>query len=221
MSPFSNFGTPAIVGLDFNTFVSIRNISNMYNVELNVRQTLELDPSIMGMSLLYGFRYINIDERFEYRTESNSPAPAGAQNAVDVDTGNKLFGFQLGTMVEFRVDEDCWLNFEFKAGICQNNAVQNSSYTTGPLAGPTTTTSGGVGDDKTTWLLDGALSYEYRITPAWVFRAGYQAVWIDGLALGSENFNNDVNILLLGPPQLVADGSVVYHGPFAGLMATF
>lgn len=46
-------------------------------------------------------------------------------------------------------------------------------------------------------------------------------MWVDGVALASENLQADPDLLTLGPPQLVHDGSLVYHGPFAGLMFTW
>ena len=220
-SPFTNFGVPAQVGFDFNTTASVRVESSLENAEFNLRQILDTSPSVMQASVLYGFRYMNIDEKFEYRTQSFSPAPAGTANAVDVATGNHLFGFQLGTMLEFNVEPRCWINGEFKAAICHNNASQNTNFVTGPLAGPPSLIASGIGREATTFVLDGSASVMYQFTPSFLIRVGYQAIWLDGLALGTENFSSNATLLGLGPAILAKDGSVVYHGPFAGLTITW
>ncbi len=220
-SPFSNFGVPRMVGFDYNTTVSIRVESSLENAELNLRQVLDTAPSLMQATVLYGFRYINIDEKFEYRSQSFAPAPPGSSVAVDVNTGNRMFGFQLGTMLEFNVDRRCWLNGEFKAGIFHNTADQNTNFTTGPLAGPPTTLPGGARSEVTTFMLDGSASVMYQFSRSCVVRAGYQAVWLDGVALATENFSQNATLLGLGPTQLAKDGSIVYFGPFAGLMMTW
>jgi hypothetical protein len=46
-------------------------------------------------------------------------------------------------------------------------------------------------------------------------------MWLDGLALASENFESNTAILTNGPAQVINDGGLVYHGPFVGLTATW
>ena len=52
-SPFSNFGNPPINGLDYNSFVSIHNQSNLQNFELNLRWDVPVFQSL-AVSLLAG-----------------------------------------------------------------------------------------------------------------------------------------------------------------------
>jgi hypothetical protein len=218
-SPFSNFGDPAgIAGLDFNTLASIRTVSSLDNFELNIRQRIDTVPEPFQASVLYGVRYMNIRERFEYRTQSFSPAPGGAENAVNVHTGNDLIGFQIGGALEARIEPRGWINFEVKGAVCHNGADQASDYTFGPLAGPQTTIAGARAEERTAFVGDVSLSFMYQFSRRLVGRIGYQSIWVDGVALASENFESNVNRLTLGPPQLVHDGGLVYHGPFAGLM---
>jgi hypothetical protein len=221
-SPFTDFGDPAgQAGLDFNTFASIRSISSLDNAELNIRQRLDTAPSIMQATALYGFRYMNIRERFEYNTESAEPAGAGTTNLVDVETHNDLYGFQIGGMIELRVEPRTWLSFEFKAAVCHNDADQITDFSTGPVVGPATVTTGGRAEERTAFVGDATIAIMYRFTPTCVGRIGYQALWVDGLALASENFERNISLLTLGPAQLVHDGNLVYHGPFAGLLLSW
>ena len=91
-SPFSNFGDPAIVGFDYNYFASIRVLSTFNNVELNLRQRFDTLPSCLQASGVFGLRYIDIREQFEYNTRSNEPTPGGAADYGYVKTRNGLFG---------------------------------------------------------------------------------------------------------------------------------
>lgn len=220
MSPFSNFGAPAVPGLDFNNFASIRYASTLDNFELNFRQRVETRPSIMEVSMLYGFRYVDVREHFEYATQSTAPAPLGAAQAVDVQTGNDMYGFQLGTALEFRAHRQFWINLEMKGAVLHNHAVQNTSYSA-TTVGQTANFAGGVSRDRTSFLGDLALTFQYQFRPTLVGRIGYQAIWVDGVALAQDNFQSSAPILTLGPPQIDHAGNVVYHGPFAGLMYTW
>lgn len=215
-SPFSEFGDPAVVGLDYNALASIANVSSLDNFELNVRQRVDLPASELGAHMLYGVRFMNLRERFEYRTESASPAVGGTTNAIDVETDNDVVGFQLGSILEWRIEERGWITVEMKGVIAHNNADQ---VTLGSLGGAAV--AGSRGESRTTFVGDLAVSAVYQFTPRLLGRIGYQSMWVDGIALASENLEADPNLITLGPPQLVHDGSVVYHGPFAGLIWTW
>jgi hypothetical protein len=215
-SPFSGFGDPAVVGLDFNALASISNVSSLDNFELNARQRVDLPASELGAHMLYGVRFMNLRERFEYRTESASPAPGGTATAIDVETDNDLVGFQLGSVLEWRIEERGWITVEMKGVIAHNSADQ---ATLGNLGGAAF--AGARGESRTAFIGDLSVSAMYQFTPRLLGRIGYQSMWVDGIALASENLEADPNLLALGPPQLVHDGSVVYHGPFAGLIWTW
>lgn len=217
-SPFTNFGSPAVTGFDFNALASINNVSSLDNYELNVRQRVDLPASELGAYMLYGVRFIDLRERFEYRTESASPAPGGSDNAIDVETDNDLVGFQLGSILEWRIEERGWITVEMKGVVAHNDAAQT---TTGSLSGLATTLDATRGETRTAFVGDLSVSVLYQFTPRLLGRVGYQSIWVDGVALASENLEGDADLLTLGPPQLVHDGSLVYHGPFAGLTWTW
>ena len=213
-SPFTD--NNGLLGIDGNTFISIRTESSLDNIEINIRQWLYTPPSMMRASALYGVRYMNINENFAYRSET--PAPAAALSAVDVRTENHLIGFQFGGSMEFYIEPRGWITFEGKAAVCNNAGEQSSSGAVGV---------GGAAVDnfaesnRTGFIGDIALTLMYAFTPNTVGRIGYQAMWVEGLALGSENFERDLQSLTLGPGALVHDGNLVYHGPFVGLMTTW
>lgn len=220
-SPFTNFGNPATVGLDYNYVVAARTETKLDNVELNLRQRLDMPYSNVQVSVLYGTRYMNIRDRFEYRSKSNSPVPGGTANAVDVAAKNNMFGVQLGGAIEFHVERRAWLNFEAKGVMFQNDTSQQTTYTTGPLAGPGITTSASNSKGRVNFAADIQAACVWKFTPALVGRVGYQAVFIDGVALGSENFGANALVVSSGPTELAYKGQLIFHGPFVGLVLTW
>jgi hypothetical protein len=219
-SPFTGFGaTPPDPadreGLDFNNRVSIREFSFLQNMELNLRRQLPMPPGILSTSFLIGARFMGIREQFNYFSVSDAPLP-GTTNAARVRTRNELYGFQIGQLFEFNVDQWWWINTELKGAICNNAAGVETVYTH---------TEGGVPDtstftrskDGTSFIGDLALTLVCRPTAHVTTRLGYQAIWVTGAAIAAKNFNTNVDILRLGPAQLNQRGNVVYHGPHAGI----
>ena len=220
-SPFTNFGSPPQVGLDFNNFASIRILSQFNTGELNLRQRLNTPPSIMQVSALYGFRYLNVHERLEYRTQSLSPVPTGSANAVDVVTKNSLFGLQIGGMIDFRIEPRCWINFEAKAIMLHNDAGQQTQYTVGPIGAPGTTINGARAQGQMAFAGDLAATAVWKFTPAIVGRVGYQGILVDGLALASDNFTRNALLMTTAPTDLAHNGHLAFHGPFTGVTVTW
>jgi hypothetical protein len=211
-SPFTDFGNPAVDGLDYNNLVTLRESSSFYSIEFNIRQRLEMPPIPLQTSLLYGVRYINIGEDFSYYTESDLPSA----NAVDVDAENQLLGVQLGALFDFHVEPRWWVNLRMTAALCGNDARQDTIYTATDAEGVSTDFVDGCGKTVTAFVGELSLACTYHITPHLMTRIGYRGMWIEGLALAEENFNDNIDILTLGPAGLVDDGKVIYHGPFLG-----
>lgn len=216
-SPFSGFGDPAVLGLDYNSYVWAYDKSTLDSGEINFRHVLDLPPGRLSTSVLVGLRYMAVRERFQYESYSFFPAPQGTSNFVRTDTANELFGPQLGALFEFYCDDRWWVNFEMKGAVCQNAAEQTTDYRNVDENGLATRFLDRRAEHGTAWIGDIALMVVYRWTPRLSARFGYQAIWVEGLALASENFQSDINILRAGPAQLEHRGSVVYHGPIAGI----
>jgi hypothetical protein len=218
-SPFTGFGLTPVVGLDYNNLVSIREISFMQNMELNLRRQLPMPQERLATSFLIGARFVGIREQFDYFSQSDSPA-GGATNAVRVRTRNELYGFQIGQLFQFNVDRQWWIDTELKGAICNNAGGQSTVYTQAIAGVPTTSTSS-LSRSGTSFVGDIALTLVCRPTAHLTTRIGYQAIWMTGMAIAAKNMNTDVDILIGGPPQLNLRGTVVYHGPQAGLEITW
>ena len=236
LSPFSDFGDiegqpglddlpedryQPVVGLDFNELASISFSSQLDSAELSVRRRvcMPTDRHVAAeMSCLVGLRYMRVREDFGYFTESPLPDPE-TQNAVNVRTENDLFGVQLGASAQFLVHNRAWIDLQVKGALFLNQAESRS------VANVQDVVNGGLaasdlGDeaDCASFLGDISLQFNYQFAPAWTIRAGYNAMWLTGVALASENFNSDVNTLIYGPASVDHSGSVVYHGPNIGLI---
>ena len=220
-SPFSGFGDPPLVGFDYNNFASIQIVSTFHNAELNLRQRLGTPPSCLQASAIWGLRYINIHDRFSYRTQSLEPTPDGTNTAIDVLAQNNLFGVQVGGCVEFQIERRCWLQFEAKGMLLSNSTSQQTSYTAGPLAGPDATINGTRTQGRATLGADLAGTVEWKVTRGIIARFGYQGIFLDGLALGANNFLRNLIGMTTNPNQLSDDGHLAYQGPFAGVTVTW
>jgi len=214
-SPFSGFGDPPIDGLDYNGLARISYTSSLDNLEWNLRRWILYGPGQLQASVLVGGRYMNIDERFGYHTESTSPANASV--SVATDTENSMLGAQIGAMFEFFVDPGWWIDCEIKGGVFSNEASQRTVFTPVNVLDYPNGNVGRRDENITSWVLDLRLNATVLITPRLAVIGGYHALWLDGLALASENMSQDVDVLASGPALLVDNGKVVYHGPHLGL----
>jgi len=220
-SPFTGFGNPADVGFDFNNFVAARTNTQFNNVELNLRQHLYMPYSTVRCDALYGLRYANVQDRFEYRSLSAAPLLDGTAGAVDVEASNAMFGPQLGGAMEFHIERRAWIRFEGKAAGLYNHAGRQTDFAFSPLAGPAAFTTDERSQGRLAFVGDIEASCIWSFTPSIVGRVGYQAIFIDGVALGSQNFSSSASALGADGAEVVRNGNLTFHGPFAGLTVTW
>jgi hypothetical protein len=216
-TPFSKFGVPPLAGIDNNHFINI-GLRNQYKTgELNARYRVEKMPGPFDFSLLVGARYAAAHEQFNYHAEATVPAPNGANNDITVRTLNDMWGVQLGFGTHWLINERSWIDFEVKGALCNNAARQTTTYININENGVGTVYNNLAGANRTSFIGDLSLLYNYQLTRRWSFHAGYQATWLEGMALGVTNFDTNLFRLTSGPAQLHHDGTIVYHGPLLGL----
>ncbi len=217
-SPFSNFGNPTgVVGADYNEFASIRFHSRLDNGEINLRRRVLMRPGSYEASFLIGGRYMDIGEQLGYQTQSTLPGPLPRTTDVTIDTRNEMIGFQLGILGQFLFQPRCWVDWELKGGIFQNRASLGRAFTVTEAGGQLASTFGTDQLDRTSFVGDVSVQFNYQFSPAWTFNAGYNAMWVTGVALGANNFETDLGMLTVGPTLLDHGGEMVYHGPNIGL----
>jgi len=65
--------------------------------------------------------------------------------------------------------------------------------------------------------IDARFTLAWIVSPRMTIRGGYQLLYVTGLALASNNFSTDANVLASGPATIDTGGSVLYHGLHLGL----
>jgi hypothetical protein len=216
-SPFGGFGLNPIAGLDYNNLAQIRYVSSLQSAELNVRRQLPMRADRLTTSILFGVRYIALPEQFDYYTESAVPMPNGAINSIHVATDNEMVGPQIGALFEFYAENRWWVNFEMKAALMNNLAKQSTAYQNVDSQGVIRDFLGSRRENHTSFAGELALTFVYRWSPNLTTRVGYQALWLENVALAPDNLNTDIDVLTQNPAQLYHDAGTVYHGPYAGI----
>ena len=108
-------------------------------------------------------------------------------------TSNEMIGGQIGLQAQFLMQPRAWIDFQLKGVIAQNGISLSAGS-----------------EDVTAFVGDLSLVYNYQFAPAWTFQAGYNAIWVTGLALASENSG--------GSAPFDHTGRSVYHGPSLSLV---
>jgi hypothetical protein len=136
-------------------------------------------------------------------------------NPYRVQSSSNLIGGQLG--LRRRRDWDRWaLEGTAKAGLAGTIMSQTSGPITSSLAPgqvfrePTSASAGGV-----SLLSMVNVSAIYRLTDHWGLRAGYNLIWLDGLALAPDQW--DFSNTPASGTSLVDGGSLFLHGANLGV----
>jgi hypothetical protein len=211
LSPFTDFGFFPDNSVDYNNTVSIHEISRLEGGEINLKYLLPLPAGDPSITLMFGVRHVGIREEFDYSSE-----PTKNVNPVSVHahTNNDLWGPQIGGVVEYG-HQDVWIRVEGKAAICNNdtdrdlNANVNGIEATHPR----------LSQNNTATVGDISAALRWRPTSALTAQVGYRALWCDQLALTQRNFAPDLASLTNAAvePPINTRGTLIYHGPFAGL----
>ena len=105
--------------------------------------------------------------------------------------------------------------FDGKAALCDDFASRDLQSLIVNGATPSVPTSS-LSGNGTTYVGDFGVTVYWRPTEHLTSRIGYQAIWVNGLALAAENFGIDP---ASGQPAVNIDrkGTSLYQGPFAGI----
>ena len=180
---------PVTVGGDYST--------QLNSTELNCRRCA--GPH---WTWLAGLRIIQLHEEFEFGVD----APPLSLSLL-ANTDNHLYGGQFGGQLD-------WCPFAgplaisglVKAGVYGNYADVQFSQ-----AGIVNISLPRVDDWNTAFVGELGVVATYPLSDRWSLRGGYQLLYIDGVALATDQ------PLFVLTPQLDADSSVLYHGAIFGL----
>ena len=233
-SAFSAFGTiifGAVQGFpqtaDAATAHSISYESELHNAELNLRRRWVSANCLLHGSYLAGLRYTRLNETFSH----NTLVADGGFLDYDLSTQNDAIGFQLGTDLFVCVSPRFKAGLEVEAGVYGNNARSLANVRTLEVDDnpPFTPTSGHPINNEAISETDVAFIGEanaiaiFRVTPRLTIRGGYTVMFLDGMALASENLNVDQSPFgnVNRAATLSTDGELFYHGANAGITWTW
>jgi hypothetical protein len=186
--------------------------SRLYNAELNLRWN-----PCNQVTMLTGFRWVNLQEDLQgLILPSDRTAPFW-----DTKTRNNLYGFQIGGDWKMLDRRRFSIDGLVKAGIYDNNAEETtgvSIYRVVHWESASTNHAAILGET--------ALQCKYQVTQRLALKAGYQAIWIEGVALAPAQIPETVSYRSPGPVHVDAlgvncDAGVFYHGATAGLEYSF
>jgi hypothetical protein len=228
-SVISQFGTTPPFGFqetDESDFQSISYKSTFDSYEANLRRRWMAPNSRYQGSWLIGARYFQLDEQFKYLTQSdvnnNLPAPR-SQAIFNTGVNNALTGLQIGGDIWTCILPGLRVGGEGKVGVFGNymnvnNAIGSTSLSD---AGQPTFHDGKKGGGVA-FIGQAEAMATYRLNYQWTLKAGYQVLYVDGVALATENFNTLPPAVFSPPPGvnrtpfINSSGSLFYHGYTVG-----
>ncbi|MGA2069548.1 MAG: hypothetical protein ABSG86_31645 [Thermoguttaceae bacterium] len=188
-----------------------RYATKLNNAELNVRW--ELCPRV---TVLAGFRWVNLWEDLQ-----GTLPPERAMPFWDTRTRNNLYGLQLGE--DWKMLD--WGRFSLdglvKAGVFDNNAAETtgvSIYRSMYWESAAT--------NQLAFLGEIGLQAKYQLIPRLLLKAGYEAIWLQGVALAPGQIpktfcNGDLHDTYVKALGIDSGSGVFYHGATAGLEYSF
>ena len=171
--------------------------------------------SWLTVDWLLGFRYLGVEEQAALLVECCAHDGGLVTVPYGVRTRNNLFGAQVGNRSRWT-----WQNWAFegwaKAGLF-GNAQQQIQDPLFDLYGVPVRDGISKTGGQVAFVGDINTSVIYRLTEVWGIRAGYNLIWIDGLALAPNqfDFSNDGS----SGSRLVSGGGIFMHGANLGLEA--
>jgi len=193
--------------------------SRLHNVELNYKR--HFSPwGNLHPSLLIGFRYLSVPEKFTLFTADSGPPPSDP-GKYNIKTTNYLFGLQLGGVGTYRFNPSFDLGLRFKAGLFANIAKQRTNFVNDLDDSPDSDDIEKTSKRRTNaaGVADAGLFATWNFNPNIALTAGYQILYVAGLALAPEQLASTNSVGAFS--QLDTSGSAFYHGPSVGLKVSW
>ncbi len=210
---------PGDLGLAVNNFFFADTVSVGYTSRLNSAEINRVccrcscaDPACCrSLEWLYGFRYLNLNESLSIVSTDFEES----STTYRVRANNNLFGAQVGSRFRRCFGQWSWEG-TVKAGIFGNAAEQiGDPIVDFPdfLIRPRLSTSA----VNVAFVGDLNFSGVYQLSNVWGIRAGYNLMWIEGVALAPNQL--DFTNTPTSGTQLSTNGGVFLHGVNIGLEA--
>jgi hypothetical protein len=187
--------------------------SRLYNAEVNARWN-----PWPRVTVLAGFRWLNLSEELQGTLPPQRTVPFW-----DTQTKNNLYGLQIGAEGKLFERGRFSIGCTGKAGLFDNHAEETTSVSIfRVLFGDS------AGTDRAAFVGETGVQCKYQVTRRLSLRAGYEVLWLQGMALapaqiGETNIHSslilqEISVQALG---VHCSSGVFYHGATAGLEYSF
>lgn len=179
--------------------------SALYSLECNLRGT----PRSWFQPLI-GFRWIRLEENYNVNGIADFGAPV--DYVLNYDTDSNLFGGQIGGTALLWNRGALTISGIGKAGLYACDANN-----TGSFDGDFIHFIGVGSTKKAAFAGELGITATYQISCRWNLIAGYQALWLDGVALAP----NQIAVTDIAEQSggITTDGYLLFHGATIGLEA--
>lgn len=179
--------------------------SRIHNAEFN----LVYPTSCCGFSILGGFRYFNLDERFNL----NSEDVLDGTSDYRIGTDSHLYGGQVGANLKRRWSH---LELEFlgKVGVFGSDARQRAFL--GDNGNTSIFRDLRAQSGQAAFIGELGFNGALHITETLFCRAGYNLIWVDGVARATDQLDFTNTAL---SSTVLHTGSAFFHGVNVGLEA--
>ena len=216
------------------SFHSISMSSDLQTAELSYRRYwLGYHPRVSG-TLLGGFRYTKINEKFTFFTQGSqayTQPPYNVNQTLPLASleysekcDNDLAGLQIGGDVWVSLMQGVRIGSEVKGGIYNNHSSVFNKISTQPNAVQPPTLFDDIKDDHVSFIGEGSVDVVADLFPSLSFRAGYEVLFVNQLVLAGNNFNEVSpygNQDVPRVPFIDTNGELFYHGAHAGFEYTW
>jgi len=187
--------------------------SRLYNAEVNVRWN-----PWRGVTVLAGFRWVNLSEELQ-----GTLPPQRAVPFWDTQTKNNLYGFQVGAEGKLFERGRFSLGCTGKAGLFDAHAEETTTLSIYRIL-----VGESAGIDRAAFVGEIGLQCKYQLTQRLSLRAGYEAIWLQGIALAPAQIPETYSQSSLVPLEISVQArgvncssGVFCHGATAGLEYAF
>lgn len=188
-----------------NDFTQANSVVVDYQSDLDSYELNRWVQASDSLAWMIGGRVVTLDETLALTSSAGMNV-----GMFGIRTENELYGMQIG----YRYARCLAGNFDLfstgKAGIYYNNAERYVEFTD---SNETLRDANG-NDNQPAFCGEVDFGARYHVTPCFSLRGGYQLIWIDGVALASEQLRQSA--ASLNPVPAVDRGTLFAHGFFAG-----
>ena len=187
--------------------------TNLFSAEANGR--LDLNSRV---TVLAGFRWLQLNDNL---LGWLSPT-AGLPPFWNTSTVNNLYGAQIGVEGKMLEYGRFSLGGLVKIGLFDNNAVQSTGVSLEKVVYPSKASA-----NHAAFVSEAGVRLKYQVTEGLALKAGYELLWLDGVALAPGQIQETIATEHILPPSTVqalgvnSGSNVLFQGFTAGFEYSF